>query len=92
MHHADFFNEQVIRSLRTDVENELDRKRDIERRNAEAQLFDATAYRDMPEDLRSRAREWGLEAFMCLVWSKAFQCGYIQSERDRANIPKEPRS
>lgn len=65
------------------VEAELSRKREQERRDADALMRDAAIYRSMPEDLRSRAREWRLEAFMCAVWSNAWQAGYLQAERDR---------
>jgi hypothetical protein len=69
---------------------ELERQRQVERRNAEAEAFNAVAFRTMPEDIRNRAKEWGLEAFVCGVWNNAFQCGYLQSRRDaRAELGKE---
>lgn len=77
-------NHPMDRFFRTDRESELERQRQIERRNAEAEAFNAMAYRAMPEDIRSRAKEWGLEAFICVVWNNAFQCGYLQSRRDAA--------
>lgn len=64
------------------LERELEAKRRQEKRDAEALAYDAIVYRDMPSDLRSRAREWGLEAFMCAVWSNAWQAGYMQRGRD----------
>lgn len=30
----------------------------------------------MPEDIRSRARTWGMEAWATVLWSNAFQAGY----------------
>ena len=30
----------------------------------------------MPDDIRARARVWGLEAFCEVLWSNAFQTGY----------------
>lgn len=73
------------------VERELEDKRARERLEAQARAFDAIAYRDMPADLRDRAREWDLEAFMCLVWSRAWQAGYLQAGRDRETVHVEER-
>lgn len=69
-------------------EAEALRKRDRERQEADALMRDAAIYRTMPEDLRSRARDWKMEAFMCAVWSNAWMCGYLQASRDREAIPE----
>lgn len=72
----------------TDVESEIDRNRRLERRNAEALALDAVAYREMPEDLRSRAKEWGVSALMEAVWMNGFRSGYLQRGRDAS--PRDP--
>jgi len=68
----------------TEVESELERRRRHERRNAEALALDAAAYQRMPEDLCSRAKEWGVSALMDAVWLNAYRCGYLQHGRDAA--------
>lgn len=70
--------------LRDTEADRLERKWRLEHQAGEALAFDAIAYRDMPADLRDRAREWDLEAFICAVWSNAWQCGYLQRGRDEA--------
>ncbi|NTG61795.1 hypothetical protein G6L45_16055 [Agrobacterium rhizogenes] len=64
------------------AELELEHKRRDEARTAAAQAFHAVAYISMPEDLKSRAVEWGVSALMEAVWMNAFECGYKQSIRD----------
>lgn len=76
----------LIFGKQSKVESDLEEKQERERRDAAAQIRDAEIYRTMPEDLRSRAREWRLEAFMCAVWSNAWHAGYRQCIRDRATI------
>lgn len=70
----------------TEVESEIERNRRLERRNAEALALDAAAYRHMPEDLRQRAKEWGVTAIMDAVWLNAYRCGYLQRGRDAAAL------
>lgn len=53
---------------------------------AEKQAIIAEAYRQMPADLRQRAAEWGVSALMEVVWMNGWDCGYRQSNRDRATI------
>ncbi len=57
-----------------------------ERIAAERQAIVAEAYRQMPADLRERAKEWGVSALMELVWLNGWDCGYRQSTRDSAAI------
>ncbi|WP_271024876.1 hypothetical protein [Rhizobium sp. RCAM05973] len=64
------------------AELELEHKRRDEKRTAEAQAFHAIAYLSMPEDLKSRAKEWGVLTLMEAVWMNAWECGYKQSNRD----------
>jgi len=72
----------------TEVESEIDRRRRHERRNAEALALDAAAYQHMPEDLRSRAKAWGVSTLMDAVWLNAYRCGYLQRGRDAQ--PRDP--
>lgn len=53
-----------------------------EKRTAETQALVAEAYRQMPGDLRQRAKEWGVSALMESVWLNGWDCGYRQSVRD----------
>lgn len=53
---------------------------------AEKQAALASAYRQMPSDMRQRAKEWGVESLMELVWLNGWDCGYRQSIRDSAAV------
>lgn len=55
---------------------------------ADKQAILAQAYRQMPEDMRTRAEEWGVRALMELVWMNGWDCGYRQSCRDQRDIHK----
>lgn len=35
----------------------------------------------MPEDIRSRAKSWGMEAFCEVLWNSAFQAGFREAQR-----------
>lgn len=50
----------------------------IERERAAAaqRVVEDFADLHMPEDIRSRARSWGMEAWATVLWSNAFQAGY----------------
>lgn len=63
-------------------EIEAQQKLERERRDAEARAYHAEAYRQMPEDLRTRAKEWNVSALMEAVWLNGWDCGYRQSVRD----------
>jgi hypothetical protein len=56
----------------------------LERLAAQAQAYHAQAYREIPEDLRTRAKEWGVSALMEAVWINGWDCGYRQCTRDRS--------
>ncbi|NTG73243.1 hypothetical protein G6M02_07855 [Agrobacterium rhizogenes] len=71
------------------AELELEHKRRDEKRTAEAQAFHATAYLSMPAELKSRAKEWGVSALMEAIWMNAWECGYLQANRDRAVAPEQ---
>jgi hypothetical protein len=87
--HGGPFGLPPFNTFQPDHEAELEHKRRQEQRAAEAQAFHAIAYRDMPEDLRVSARNWGVEAIMDAVWMNAWECGYKQAIRDRST-PQEP--
>lgn len=55
----------------------------MERAEAEAEMARRFAAMQMPEDIRSRAKAWGMEAFCEVLWSNAFQAGYREAMRDR---------
>jgi len=74
---------------KTEVESEIDRRRRHERRSAEALALDAAAYQHMPEDLRNRAKAWGVSTLMDAVWLNAYCCGYLQRGRDEAPSDSE---
>lgn len=58
----------------------------VEKIASEKQAILAEAYRQMPSDMRQRAKDWGVEALMDLVWLNGWDCGYRQSMRDSAAI------
>jgi hypothetical protein len=70
----------------TDVSDKLALERRRDEEIAKAQAFHAIAYREMPEDLRSQAKVWGVSAIMEAVWMNAWENGYKQAERDRAAL------
>lgn len=74
--------DEFNRIFQPDPSSELAQKRIAEKRAAEAQAFHAMAYREMPEDLRSRAKEWGVSSLMEVVWMSAWENGYKQAVRD----------
>ena len=53
-----------------------------ERRRADAAMAVRFANLKMPEDIRARARVWGIEAWATVLWNNAFQCGYREAMRD----------
>lgn len=54
-----------------------------EARQAEAEIAREWANAQMPQDIKDRARAWGLEAFITVMWSSAFMAGYREGRRDR---------
>lgn len=49
---------------------------------AEAEMARRFAAMHMPEDIRSRAKAWGMEAFCEVLWANAFQAGFREGTRD----------
>ena len=58
-----------------------------EARTAEAWMAYDFANLSMPEDIRERARAWGMEHWAQVLWSNAFQAGYRQAVRERTPKP-----
>lgn len=67
----------------TDARICADKKLRQERERAEADMAWKYANLHMPEDIRSRARAWGMEAFCEVLWNNAFQAGYREALRAR---------
>lgn len=47
-----------------------------EREEAARRMAEDFAGLHMPEDIRSRAKAWGMLAWATVLWSNAFQAGY----------------
>lgn len=54
-----------------------------EKARAAAAMAEQYANLHMPEDIRSRARAWGMEAFCEVLWNNAFQAGWRECARAR---------
>ena len=52
-----------------------------ERATANAEIAYRFANLAMPEDIRSRAKAWRLEAFCEVLWNNAFQAGFREATR-----------
>lgn len=63
--------------------DEAKRAIEDERRKADAEMAYRFANLEMPEDIRSRARAWGMEAFCEVLWNNAFQAGFREAMRGR---------
>lgn len=72
---------------RVQAEEEAGKALHLEKVAAQRQALVAEAYRQMPGDLRQRAKEWGVSALMEAVWLNGWDCGYRQSLRDAALSP-----
>lgn len=57
-------------------EAEAKAEADARMAEAKAEMADALMSSEMPEDLRTRARAWGVEALMECVWINAYGRGY----------------
>jgi len=53
-----------------------------ERDRAEQAMAYQFANLQMPEDIRARARSWGMETWAEVLWNNAFQAGYREARRD----------
>lgn len=54
---------------------------DFEKRAAEAEIARCFADSQMPEDIRARAKVWGMESWATVLWSNAFLAGYRAAMR-----------
>lgn len=70
------------RTFQPKPENEAARALAAERQRAEAELAARYANLTMPEDIRSRAKAWGMESFCEVLWNNAFQAGFREALRD----------
>ena len=59
------------------------RKANTEKQAAEAEIARCFADSQMPEDIRSRAKAWGMESWATVLWSNAFLAGYRAAMRVR---------
>lgn len=64
-----------------------------ERRAADTEMAKRLASILMPEDIRSRAKSWRMEAFCEVLWSAAFQAGWRERAKatHAAACPPRPR-
>ena len=62
-------------------EQEAVKRLALERKAAETEMAYQYANLHMPEDIRSRAKVWGMEAFCEVLWNNAFQSGWRESRR-----------
>ncbi len=66
-----------------DAEREVARRLAEEKARANAAIAEQFANLLMPEDIRARARAWGMESFCEVLWNNAFQAGYREAMRDK---------
>jgi hypothetical protein len=52
-----------------------------EKAAADAAMAYQLANLQMPEDIRRRAQEWGMEAFCEVLWANGFQAGWRERQR-----------
>lgn len=61
---------------------EAEKKLRDERQRADAEQAYRFANMHMPEDIRSRARAYGMEAWAEVLWNNAFQAGFREAMRN----------
>lgn len=66
----------------TAEEQALVKRLSAEKARADAEMAERFANLHMPEDIRSRAKSWGMEAWATVLWNNAFQAGYREAMRD----------
>jgi len=62
---------------------ETEKRLIAEKRAADAEMAYRLANLTMPNDIRARARSWGMEAWAEVLWNNAFQAGYREAMRNR---------
>lgn len=60
-----------------------------EKRRADAQMAYDLANLKMPDDIRARAKSWGMEAWATVLWNNAFQAGYREAMRDKMETDRD---
>ena len=68
----------------TAEERELVKRVAAEKARANADMAERYANLHMPDDIRQRAKSWGMEAWATVLWNNAFQAGYREALRDAA--------
>lgn len=66
----------------TAEERELAKRLAAEKARANANMAERFANLHMPDDIRQRAKSWGMEAWATVLWNNAFQAGYREAMRD----------
>lgn len=79
-------HEAFHRTFQPKPENELARRIAAEKARADASMAFKFANLQMPEDIRSRAKSWGMEAFCTVLWNNAFQAGYREALRSLGEV------
>ena len=67
----------------TAEEQALVKRLAAEKARADAEMAERLANLHMPDDIRQRARAWGMEAWATVLWNNAFMAGYREAMRDR---------
>ena len=71
----------LYRAGPTDEERETAERLAQEKAAADAAMAHEFANLQMPEDIRRRAKEWGMEAFCEVLWANGFQAGWRERQR-----------
>lgn len=66
----------------TAEEQALVKRLAAEKARADADMAERFANLHMPDDIRQRAKSWGMEAWATVLWNNAFQAGYREAMRD----------
>jgi hypothetical protein len=60
-----------------------------EKAAADAAMAYQFANLQMPEDIRRRAKEWGMDTFCEVLWNNGFQAGWRERQRGISQEAKE---
>jgi hypothetical protein len=67
----------------TAEEQALVKRLAAEKARADADMAERFANLHMPDDIRQRAKSWGMESWATVLWNNAFQAGYREAMRDQ---------
>lgn len=76
------FHQRGIDAARQKGAREATKEAEAAEKAAKIEMANALIAREMPDDLRARAKAWGVEAFMDVVWLNAYGRGYCAAIRD----------